>query len=221
MKGFRVYRDPESPGYTSGIDLIPDYQKRAAAEGGWEGPWELTTWGSLIIEVVRDPEIPMITLPPVPKETGYSTNSLMYVATALDAWGNRAAQPQAKTKKFIVTYEDWRRKRIFAKREHNSPQGSHGHRWERTYRGGAHCPYGGGTPDRNLLNRSLSGGRRKIACDRETVHQTPKNEAPPKEIVMEDLVAANEDPQEGSSVTTAQRKRRRRRRPRPRQEAPG
>jgi len=111
MKGFRVYRDPESPGYTSGMDLIPDYQKRAAAEGGWEGPWELTTWGSLIMEVVRDPEVLMVALPPVPKETGYSTNSL-YCILCLDAWGNRAAQPRAKTKKFIVTYQDWRRKGI-------------------------------------------------------------------------------------------------------------
>jgi len=112
MKGFRVYRDPGSPGYTSGIERIPDFQKRAAAEGGWEGPWEMTTWGNLIMDVVRDPEVPMVKLPPVPKETGASTNSLLYIATSLDAWGNQAAHPWVKTKKFIITHEDWKHKEI-------------------------------------------------------------------------------------------------------------
>jgi len=106
MKGFRVYRDPAAPGYTSGIERIPDSQKRVAAEGGWEGPWELTSWGDLIMEVVRVPEVRMVALPPVPKETRTRTNSLLYIATSLDAWGSQVAQPWAKTKRFIVTYED-------------------------------------------------------------------------------------------------------------------
>jgi len=64
------------------------------------------------MEVIRDPEVPMVNLPPVPKETGASTNSLLYIATSLDAWGNQAAHPWAKTKKFIVTYEDCKRREI-------------------------------------------------------------------------------------------------------------
>jgi len=110
MKGFRVYRDPVAPGYTSGIEWVPDIQKKAAAEGGWQGPWELTSWGDLIMEVARASEVQMVTLAPVPKETGIRTNSLLYIATNLDAWGSHAAQPRAKTKRFIVTYEDWKRR---------------------------------------------------------------------------------------------------------------
>jgi len=63
-----VYRDPAAPGYTSGIERIPDFQKKAAAEGGWEEPWELTSWGDLIMEVVRAPKVRTVALPRYPKK---------------------------------------------------------------------------------------------------------------------------------------------------------
>ncbi|GLD70798.1 uncharacterized protein AKAME5_002211700, partial [Lates japonicus] len=103
----RVYRDLTKPGYTTGMEKLGDEEREAAHEKGWEGPWELTTWGKLIGEVLKDPEAVLEYLPEVPREEGARTTSLHYTGTSLDAWGEPGARAKSKSADFIVTPEGW------------------------------------------------------------------------------------------------------------------
>lgn len=105
----RVFRDPATPGYTTGLEKLPDDVREKAKENGWEGPWELTTWGKLIEEVVTDSSIQTEELPDVPKEEGARGTNLYYSVTGLDAWGSSGAKAKAKNKEFYVTPEGWYR----------------------------------------------------------------------------------------------------------------
>lgn len=80
----RVYRDPKSPNYTTGLERLPDLTRREAQEKGWEGPWELTHWGRPIEEVVRDLHLKLEELPEVPREEGARHTNLHYSTTSLD-----------------------------------------------------------------------------------------------------------------------------------------
>lgn len=106
--GFRVYRDPEEGGYTNGLDRLTDEQRPRAVRGGWLGPWEITDWTTLIIEVLRDPKIDVTPLR-VSREPGVSTSHLRYISTTIDGWGSCGLGGLGKTKRYIVTPEDWRR----------------------------------------------------------------------------------------------------------------
>lgn len=74
-------------------------------EGGWRGPWELTTWAHLVLEVINDSSIPTVDLPDVPREHVVRTTELYYYTTALDAWGSNAARPKEKSALSWVTAE--------------------------------------------------------------------------------------------------------------------
>ncbi|MEQ2309525.1 hypothetical protein AMECASPLE_039704, partial [Ameca splendens] len=80
---------------------------------GWFGPWELTTWGQLILEVVANPDLPLEDLPDTPKERGARNTGLYYFTTSLDAWGSQGARPKQKVGEFIVTSENWHRDRYY------------------------------------------------------------------------------------------------------------
>lgn len=84
----RVHQDPTRPDDTSGLELLPDDVKALTRNNGWEGPWELTTWGKLIKEVIDNPHIPLEDLPEVPREEGTRGMNLYYQTTGLDTWGN-------------------------------------------------------------------------------------------------------------------------------------
>lgn len=103
----RVYRDPASPFYLSGPEKLPDDVKAQATQKGWVGPWELTTWAELILEVLRDPMITMESLPKVPKEHGARSTSLHYTVTGLDGWASPAADCRKKRRRFRITPELW------------------------------------------------------------------------------------------------------------------
>ncbi|KAE8278085.1 hypothetical protein D5F01_LYC23842 [Larimichthys crocea] len=105
----RVFRDPAQPGYTTGLETLTDDDRQQAREKGWEGPWELTTWGKLIEEVVQSPNIPTEELPEVPREEGARGTNLYYFVTGLDAWGNSGAKAKAKRAQYYVTPEAWHR----------------------------------------------------------------------------------------------------------------
>ncbi|KAE8278063.1 hypothetical protein D5F01_LYC23878 [Larimichthys crocea] len=105
----RVFRDPAQPGYTTGLETLMDDDRQQAREKGWEGPWELTTWGKLIEEVVQSPSIPTEELPEVPREEGARGTNLYYSVTGLDAWGNSGAKAKAKRAQYYVTPEVWHR----------------------------------------------------------------------------------------------------------------
>ncbi|KAE8299792.1 hypothetical protein D5F01_LYC02210 [Larimichthys crocea] len=102
-------RDPAQPGYTTGLEMLTDDDRQQAREKGWEGPWELTTWGRLIEEVVQSPSIPTEELPEVPREEGARGTNLYYFVTGLDAWGNSGAKAKAKRAQYYVTPEAWHR----------------------------------------------------------------------------------------------------------------
>lgn len=105
----RVYRDPETPGYTIGVERLQEDQQERAETQGWKGPWELTTWSNLIEEVLMDPSLPVQELGPVPREEGAQETNLCYSATSLNAWVNPGARTKSKSAEFIVTPEDWHR----------------------------------------------------------------------------------------------------------------
>ncbi|KAE8281789.1 hypothetical protein D5F01_LYC19172 [Larimichthys crocea] len=105
----RVFRDPAQPGYTTGLETLTDDDRQQAREKGWEGPWELTTWGRLIEEVVQSPSIPTEELPEVPREEGARGTNLYYFVTGLDAWGNSGAKAKAKRAQYYITPEAWHR----------------------------------------------------------------------------------------------------------------
>ncbi|KAM3583198.1 uncharacterized protein V6R79_020085 [Siganus canaliculatus] len=105
----RVFRDPAMPGYTSGMDQLPDDVRELAQAEGWEGPWELTTWGKLIEEVINSEHVPLEDLADVPREEGARGTRLYYYTTGLDAWGHPGAKAKMKRVACYVTPEGWMR----------------------------------------------------------------------------------------------------------------
>lgn len=103
----RVFRDPASPGYTSGMDELPEDARELAQVEGWEGPWELTTWGRLIEEVISRTDVPLEDLPDVPREEGARGTNLYYYTTGIDAWGHPGAKAKMKRAECYVTPEGW------------------------------------------------------------------------------------------------------------------
>ena len=101
----RVYRSP--PVEPVDLSVPPPYTGEMVRKSDWEGPWELTTWGNLVREVINNPEIPFMDLPPVPQEEGSRETTLYYCATALDAWASNGARAKEKRAEFIVTPEAW------------------------------------------------------------------------------------------------------------------
>lgn len=108
----RVFRDPATPGYTSGMDELSDDVRELAQATGWEGPWELTTWGRLIGEVVSRTDVPLEDLPNVPREEGARGTNLYYYTTGIDAWGHSGAKSKMKRAEYYVTPESWVRNAV-------------------------------------------------------------------------------------------------------------
>ena len=108
---FRVYRPlDEGAGREVGIGALPEPAKEIASEGGWDGQWELVTWGQLIEEIFADEEIPMReTGGTIPREEGRRTSNLWYYADCLDGWGHQSAEPRTKEKVVLITPEEWHR----------------------------------------------------------------------------------------------------------------
>lgn len=88
----RVYRDLAGPGYTSGLEKFPDDMRELAQENGWDGPWEITTLGELIEEVVKNQDTPLEYLSKVPQEEGARGKNLHFWTTGLNAWGKTGAK---------------------------------------------------------------------------------------------------------------------------------
>ncbi|MEQ2223289.1 hypothetical protein ILYODFUR_035228 [Ilyodon furcidens] len=109
---FRVYRDQGYEDVGTALEQPPDNEEQQAQPSGWFGPWELTTWGQLILEVVANPDLPLEDLPDTPKERGARCTRLNYFTTSLDAWGRNGARPKQKVGEFIVTSKTWHRNRL-------------------------------------------------------------------------------------------------------------
>ncbi|XP_032446051.1 putative homeodomain transcription factor 2 [Xiphophorus hellerii] len=63
------------------LSALPDDAREQAVNGGWTGPWELTTWAHLILEVINDCTIPIVDLPDVPREDGVRSSDMYYYTT--------------------------------------------------------------------------------------------------------------------------------------------
>lgn len=74
--------------------------------------WELTTWGRLIDEVIKDPDTPPDYLPEVPKEKRARSTNLYYSVTGLDAWGRLGAVSKEKCRECYMTPERWQRNSV-------------------------------------------------------------------------------------------------------------
>ncbi|MEQ2285644.1 hypothetical protein AMECASPLE_034006, partial [Ameca splendens] len=109
---FRVFRDRGLEGVGMALGQIPNNEEHQEQPHGWLGPWELTTWGQLILEVIADPNLPLEDLPDTPKEHGARQTGLYYYTTSLDAWGSQGARPKQKVGEFLVTSENWHRDRV-------------------------------------------------------------------------------------------------------------
>ena len=84
----RVLRDSSHSQHITGQVQLTDNQGERAQAQGWEGSWELTTWGQLIVEVFGDPGIRAEEIPvEIPAEEGVKRSALMYEVTPLDVWG--------------------------------------------------------------------------------------------------------------------------------------
>lgn len=59
---------------------------------GWDVSWEITNWGNLIEEVVKNQDAPLEDLSEVPREEGAKGTNLYFWTTGLDAWGNTGAK---------------------------------------------------------------------------------------------------------------------------------
>lgn len=92
--------------------MLPDDTREHATEGGWNGPWELTTWAHLVLEVISHSTIPAVDLPDVPRERGVRTTDLYYYTTPPDAWGSNAARPKEKSALYWVTAESTFRDKV-------------------------------------------------------------------------------------------------------------
>ncbi|MEQ2261971.1 hypothetical protein XENORESO_018984 [Xenotaenia resolanae] len=55
---FRVYSDQGPEGVGTALEQRPDNEEQQAQPSAWFGPWELTTWGQLILDVVANPDLP-------------------------------------------------------------------------------------------------------------------------------------------------------------------
>lgn len=75
--------------------------------GDWEGPWELTTWGRLIKEVIDRPDLEMRDIKPVPKEEGVRGTNFYYSTNAIDGWASSGERAKEKRAEYIVTPEAW------------------------------------------------------------------------------------------------------------------
>ncbi|XP_013889643.1 uncharacterized protein LOC106536852 [Austrofundulus limnaeus] len=107
---FRVFREPLTMAIRP--DERSDDAKETALKGGWEGPWELTTWASLIKEVIENQFIPLTDLPAIPREERVRASDLYYYTTNIDAWCPRGTRPKQKAAIYTVTSEAWNRQGI-------------------------------------------------------------------------------------------------------------
>lgn len=105
----RVYRKQDELGAGKGIEQLPDDERQLAQQGGWLGPWELTTWAKLVEEVMNSPDSVLEDLPKAPREEGIRGSKLYYFTTGLDAWACTSIKAKGKTRQFTVTPEEWHR----------------------------------------------------------------------------------------------------------------
>ncbi|XP_032438035.1 uncharacterized protein LOC116732155 [Xiphophorus hellerii] len=102
---FRVHRPHAYQPSAEELSALPDDARKQAFNGGWTGPWELTTWAHLILEVINDCTIPIVDLPDAPREDGVRSSDMYYYTTEVDGWGSNAVRPKEKSCLYWVTAE--------------------------------------------------------------------------------------------------------------------
>lgn len=104
---FRVYRDPMATDYKEKPEEWTDSMNKEAIRNRWMGPWELTTWGKLIEEVIRNPQIRLQEGTGVPEEGSTQIKSVCLHHRPTHTWSDPNMTSKEKRAKYKLTPEDW------------------------------------------------------------------------------------------------------------------